>query len=249
MSHIKITFFVILLLLISDTPPASAQIFEREIDTIPVMINGKLSHNAFDGGFDSSKPAFADIDNDGDFDLFIGEEGGRIIFYRNQGTKEKFIFELVTKDFLSFDVGIFSFPSLVDIDEDGDFDLFVGEGNGNINYFRNDGTANEPNFTFVTSRYFSIDVGKFSLPTFIDIDNDGDFDLFVGEEDGNLNYYRNDGTAIEPNFVIVTENFFSINVDSYYSILSFVDIDGDNDLSCHLLHLQTDRNPHHYLCQ
>jgi len=210
------------------------QILEPEIDSIPVMIGGRIIHNPFAGGFDSSKPVLVDIDGDKDFDFLIGEEGGRIILYRNEGTAENFYFQLVTKDLLNFDAGIFAFPAVADIDNDGDVDLVVGEGKGNLNYFRNDGTPTDPSFKFITNNYFSIDVGEFSLPAFSDIDADGDFDLLVGEEDGNLNYYCNDGTPEQANFILITEEFFSINVESNYSIPSFVDIDGDNDLDLFL---------------
>lgn len=44
--------------------------------------------NAF-GIFDvgnSAKPAFADIDDDGDYDLYMGEAGFRIVFLRNSSS-------------------------------------------------------------------------------------------------------------------------------------------------------------------
>ncbi|WP_168537080.1 VCBS repeat-containing protein, partial [Anabaena sp. UHCC 0253] len=36
------------------------------------------------GGF--AAPTFADIDNDGDLDAFVGEANGDTLFYRNTGT-------------------------------------------------------------------------------------------------------------------------------------------------------------------
>jgi len=124
--------------------------FQREVDTIPVIINGVPVPQPFAEGFRLLRPTFADIDNDGDFDLFVGEFDGNINFYRNTGTASNPIFALETKNFASIDVGDFSTPTFTDIDNDGDFDLFVGELDGNINFYRNDGTATNPTLTLVT---------------------------------------------------------------------------------------------------
>ena len=53
-----------------------------------------------------------------------------------------------------------------------------------ISFTEQTGTANP---------WDGIDVGLNSVPTFADIDGDGDLDLIVGEENGNLNYYENTG--------------------------------------------------------
>jgi hypothetical protein len=88
-------------------------------------------------------------------------------------------------------------PALVDIDKDNDVDLFAGELDGGLNFYRNEGSTAKPRFKVDTliSGAGPIDVGENSTPTFVDIDNDGDFDLFVGEQRGNINFYRNIGTA------------------------------------------------------
>ncbi len=71
-------------------------------------------------------------------------------------------------------------------DGSGANDLFIGEHYGNLNYYRNDGTASTPAWTFVTETWFSIDVGTKNIPWFADIDADGDYDLFIGDADVNL---------------------------------------------------------------
>jgi len=53
-----------------------------------------------------------------------------------------------------------------------------------------------PNFTEVTGManpFNGVDVAEYATPTFADLDADGDFDAVIGEEEGNLNYYRNYG--------------------------------------------------------
>jgi len=205
---------------------AQAPQFQREVDTIPVIVNGVHLVSPFAGGLAGSRPTFADIDNDDDFDLFVGEIDGNIFFHRNTGTATNPVFTLETTNLASIDVGSESAPDFVDIDNDGDFDLFAGETFGTIIFYRNTGTITNP--AFVRESFASIDVGTRSTPTFADIDNDGDFDLFVGEELGNINFYRNTGTASNPIFTLETENFASINV-GYESAPSFTDIDNDGD--------------------
>ena len=80
----------------------------------------------------------------------------------------------------------------------------------NIKFYRNTGTAINPIFTLETENLNSIDVGSISTPTFSDIDNDRDFDLFVGENFGGISFFRNIGTATNFNFTLETANFASM---------------------------------------
>ncbi|BAS59688.1 hemagglutinin/hemolysin-like protein [Leptolyngbya boryana NIES-2135] len=94
--------------------------------------------NGVDVG-DSSTIAFADIDQDGDSDAFIGESDGTINYYRN--TNGSFAQVTGTSNpFNGVDVGQNSTVSFVDINGDGDLDAFIGEFDGNINYFENTNT-------------------------------------------------------------------------------------------------------------
>ncbi len=172
--------------------------------------------------------AFVDIDNDNDYDILIGEQDGNINFYRNVGSPTNDTFVLVTENYNGINVGSFSAPVCCDIDADGDYDLFIGEHYGNLNYYRNDGTASTPAWTFVTETWFSIDVGTKNIPWFADIDADGDYDLFIGDAEGMTTFYRNDGTAAVPNMVFVTDNYISDVGNT--NAPTFVDIDNDADL-------------------
>jgi hypothetical protein len=138
-----------------------------------------------------ASPALVDIDDDADLDLFVGQTYGKIYFYRNDGTPEIPIWILLSDNFESIDVGWYSVPTFGDLDSDGDFDLLVGNDEGRISFYRNDGTAGAFSFVFVTDFCDSIDSGKRSTPTLCDFDSDGDPDLFVGEYRGGLHYYKN----------------------------------------------------------
>ncbi|MCP4698516.1 MAG: VCBS repeat-containing protein, partial [Gammaproteobacteria bacterium] len=148
--------------------------------------------------------SFADIDADGDFDAFIGESTGFILYFENIGTAASAGFQeksSVDNPFDRIDVGSYGVPAFVDIDNDGDLDAFVGENSGIIAYFENTGTAGSPRFVPAPNPLAWVDTGSKSNPDFVDIDKDGDFDLFIGKSDGSLHFYENNGSAEAPNFV------------------------------------------------
>jgi hypothetical protein len=158
-------------------------------------------------------PTFCDLDNDGDFDLFIGEAGGNAIYFENIGNAGNPNFGSSTVNpFGISDVGIDASPEFIDIDGDNDFDLFMGSKTGNERYFENTGNQSSPSFiAFVANPFELTGVGKWSRPDFSDIDNDGDADLLVGEKQGEIVYFENltealpSGTCDQPSSVTIAE--------------------------------------------
>ena len=192
-------------------------------------LDGQVVDCAFAGGMEFSKPAFADIDADGDPDLFVGDADGRIRSFRNQGTAQAPCW-LLLPDFYDYGLGgERSFPAYADIDDDGDLDWFIGYRSGRMSFFKNIANASSPMFVQVTDFYDSIDVGSESTPAFADIDADMDLDLFVGKADGCVSFYRNMGTAEIPLWNLISEQYGSIDVGAL-SVPVFVDIDADGDL-------------------
>ncbi len=185
-----------------------------------------------------SRLSLADIDGDGDLDAFIGEFDGGINFYRNTGTATAPTFSEVTgssNPLNGVSVGQGTSPTLVDIDGDGDLDAFIGAGDGKIYFYRNNGSANSPSFSLVTGAsnpFNGVDVGEKSAPAFADIDGDGDLDAFIGESDGNINYYLNTGTAANPYFSEVSGSYNPFNsiTISGMSTITLGDMDNDGDL-------------------
>uniref|UniRef100_UPI0034DFB6B1 FG-GAP-like repeat-containing protein n=2 Tax=Gammaproteobacteria TaxID=1236 RepID=UPI0034DFB6B1 len=183
-------------------------------------------------------PILADIDGDGDLDLVVGKSDGILKYYQNTGTTSNPAYEAKTGDdnpFNSINVGLYSVPTLADIDGDGDLDLVVGEDDGTLKYYQNTGTTSNPAYEVKTggsNPFNGIDVGYYSRPTLADIDGDGDLDLVVGEDDGTLKYYQNTGTTSNPAYEVKTGDdnpFNGIDVGQH-SKPTLADIDGDGDL-------------------
>jgi hypothetical protein len=118
----------------------------------------------------------------------------------------------------------------VDINNDGDLDAFVGNEDGNIVYFENTGNAGSPDFGAPSTNPFNLaDVGEYATPSFVDINNDGDLDAFIGEFQGNLIYFENTGNAGSPGFGAPSTNPFNLADVGNFSVPEFVDIDNDGD--------------------
>jgi hypothetical protein len=178
-------------------------------------------------------PAFADIDADGDVDLFVGqgdwdgpEAGGNLRYYRNEGTPAQPDWNLVTTSFLGLDVGGWSTPAFADIDADGDLDLFIGDSDGTLTFVENTGTASSPTWAAAQQPYAGLQVGAYSAPAFFDLDQDGDLDILVGQEDGWLAYVQNGGTPSSPSWELVTTHYLDIWVGSQ-AVPTAADVDGD----------------------
>lgn len=138
--------------------------------------------------------SFIDLDNDGDLDLMAGESTGNSKYFQNTGTSSAPAFAAVsTNPFSITDIGTYACPAFADLDKDGDYDLMIGDyAVGDLYYFQNTGTATAPAFAVKVANPFSLtNIGVSSTPAFVDLDNDGDKDLMVGEYDGNYNYFKN----------------------------------------------------------
>jgi hypothetical protein len=133
--------------------------------------------------------AFADFDNDGDLDLFVGFDGKPNRLYRN----DKGVFTDVASVAGVADARPTRSVAWGDFDADGDPDLMVGftpsPGTSVLKLFRNDaGTFAD----VTTASGLVVATGAVRQPAWVDVDGDGDLDLFVAYRDRANALYRND---------------------------------------------------------
>jgi hypothetical protein len=191
---------------------------------------------------------WADYDGDGDQDLFWGDffESG-VLLIPNVGSCASPNLRVEPQPVMvngtKLETSGYNVPSLVDIDADGDLDMFVGVLGGAYNPNR---TASD-NFYLLervgseyqlrTTRYLStLDVGSESVPAFADLDGDGLLDMLVGNkldpdhnERARLYYFRNTGRARAPAFALT--DTLDADVSFHYApVLADLDDDGDADL-------------------
>jgi len=190
---------------------------------------------------------FVDIDHDGDYDMFAGDFLGDTLFYENTGTSASPAFAAAVTDPFGIQgvPGIFippggpfgpgggfipvgGSPAFADIDGDGDADAFIGTSKGDVLYYQNTGTAESPSFTLEPGLFGN--VGSTAQPAFADVDGDGDLDAFIDNNNGDITYYENTGTATSPAFSTSVANPFGLVNEGAGGAVVFTDIDKDGDL-------------------
>lgn len=226
---------------------------------LAVFIDQTGAANPFNG-FNlgpTSTPSLGDIDGDGDLDAVVGNIDGTLRYLENTGssTTPRYIERTgIANPFEDVDVGRSSAPALADLDGDGDLDASVGSSGGFVSYFENIGTDTDPIYEQqppFDNPLQGVSVESYSMPSFADIDGDGDLDALIagsyyfniysygygygyGGFYDELSYFENQGGVNSPNFVLQTgsANPFEAFAFGFYSQLapSFVDIDDDGDL-------------------
>lgn len=180
-------------------------------------------------------PAVADMDNDGDLDLFAGDVTGDFDYFMNTGTAAAPAFGAPQVNPFGLTATPYgNFLTIGDLDGDGDNDIVVGNGYGvgDLFYYQNTGTATVPTFTTPLTFPFGVSVSassNFAIPNLVDIDGDGDLDLFVGVSANNLQYFQNTGTATAPAFAAGIANPFGLTISQFPPVVSFGDVDRDGD--------------------
>jgi hypothetical protein len=177
--------------------------------------------------------AWADFDNDGDLDEFVGFRGRpNRLYLQDHGRFEDVAAAVGLADAVETRVAAWG-----DFDGDGHIDLYVGFVDAAANtLYRNDGDGRH--FTDVAPALgLNISGGVSRQASWIDFDNDGDLDLFIALRDRPNRLFRNDGAR----FVDVTvESGIGDPRKSVGAV--WFDIDGDGDLDLFVANQNGDTN-------
>jgi hypothetical protein len=146
-----------------------------------------------------------DWDGDGMLDLIVGDRDGYINYFRRTTNEPITLTGMpqISCAGAAIDVGTNSAPVIADWNEDGCIDMLVGnESPGNIRLYLNDGGGSSPvfsSFTLIQDGTSNIEHYR-NAPQVCDMDGDGGKDIVLGANDGNVYYYRNQGTNDAPVF-------------------------------------------------
>lgn len=170
--------------------------------------------------------SWGDYDEDGLIDLIITNS-------RASNSRNRMYKNLGSGNFVSIDTGaVFNDAGLlsrganwVDIDNDGDIDLFIANESGAADYmYKNNGGGY---FTKVTGIPPTTSGGISWSSSWGDYDNDGDLDLFVTNSENQKNFlFRNDGNF---NFTRILNDPI-VSENGYYACSGWGDYDNDGDL-------------------
>jgi TolB-like protein len=148
-----------------------------------------------------SYPYLVDWNEDGKVDLLVGNGGGYLHLFLNQGDGNFAPGVMVKAGGKDVDVGSRASPCVADWNEDGKKDLVMGNGSGEIFVYLNEGTNQQPAFGKpLKVNGGSLDVGSDSSPDVVDWNGDGKKDLVIGNDSGEIIVFLNQGTNHEPQF-------------------------------------------------
>ncbi|MEN9348213.1 MAG: hypothetical protein RLZZ77_1724 [Bacteroidota bacterium] len=186
-----------------------------------------LQEGMIDWGLGAA-PAIEDVNGDGLIDLIVAN---RVQYDpANQFTSRLYLYENIGEALQLADsnwVDILSLqlksvhPSFGDIDSDGDKDLILGDQDGFVRVFENDNGYQSPPVQLLDNTGALLDVGQFATPQLFDLNQDGLLDLLVGEKEGNINYYKNIGTASVANFQLIEDTLADIVAPNYLGIFGY----------------------------
>jgi len=178
--------------------------------------------------------ALYDLDGNGTLDAVAGDSAGFVVFGLNPSAtgvepSPAGPYLLKGANWNMPSLGHNVTPTVGDIDGDGNWELVVGNAEGNLNIVDfSDYTWDQMVYTITPVQADGADFAFthfYTAPTLADLDADGDLDLLVGADDGDIYYYENIGDAFNPQFTFRTT--MPMNFGARASV-AVINLDGDS---------------------
>ncbi len=171
-------------------------------------------------------PTFGDLDNDGDDDLIIGTQEGKLYYFSNTPVANISNFTLSATEYFGIDVGDNAAPQLFDLDGDNILDLIIGEKEGQLNYYKNIGTSNIPNYVLENSNVGNIDPDNIPRSTPHFFFDSGTLKLMVGTANKGLHFYENISANATDTFSLLDASVADIE-RKYNTSATMADLNND----------------------
>jgi hypothetical protein len=173
-----------------------------------------------------SAPCSIDADGDGDWDVVVASNGDfsktqgqadRLYLFENLGAPD-YALKLVDTDYLNLSDSSWSemIPCTGDLDNDGDRDMLIGLGNGQVHWLKNDAPVGQsPDFV-----YSGLPLGAYptgfeavnAAPCMHDFSGDGKTDILVGYYNGQISAFEQ-GNA--ESFTRVSQSAWGIRANEW----------------------------------
>lgn len=176
---------------------SSSQFLNRA--DLSILENGAIISNPLTGGFNSVQISNIDLNGDNFLDLFVFERtGDRILCFENSSTNNYISYDYA-KDYEKLFPKLEKWALLVDYNCDGKADIFTYNGSY-VRVFKNTSQSGSTNFQLETNEIVSnlgsitggIIISEVDIPSFVDVDFDGDIDILTFKQSGGyVEYHRN----------------------------------------------------------
>ncbi|MBI9034631.1 MAG: T9SS type A sorting domain-containing protein [Bacteroidales bacterium] len=175
-------------------------------------------------GYRNLHLSIASINQDEYADIIIGTESGNLMLgILNNEDPQNPSLEIVNDNYLSIESSYVT-PQFFDLNNDGLFDIVTGDRTGNLHYFKNTGSAQLAEYSYITNQLGGVDVTDtdlsyfgYSIPFFYRKNNETV--LLVGSEYGHIYYYKDiDSDPEYGTYTLENSNLLSIDKGSRSSI-------------------------------